>query len=339
VSLAIPLLRVELDHFSARHRLTAREQDVVFLLASGCTTVPQIAGHLGLSENTVHNHFKNVFRRTRTNSKAALLSLFLNEALSRHAGLEPFVRRPRVLLVEPDRQERGRIASGLRARGMHVVEEQTAEATLDRLGRSAADVLIADDECRDREGRSLVTLASRLQAPRPTVLALTDPHRDAAHVHGAVETFRRPVSADRLAFSVAEHCVESEYVRSRFLRVETELPARVEGTGDAQVANLGFGGAFLVLPEQALAEPSRFPIGSRVQVSFELEDRRPVQVQGEVRWRRASSRPASRAGLGIEFTDIGDESRDAVEEFVRSRRLASFLPAGGPLRATTRARA
>jgi DNA-binding NarL/FixJ family response regulator/Tfp pilus assembly protein PilZ len=336
--LAIPLLRVELDHFSARHRLTAREQDVVFLLASGCTTVPQIAGHLGLSENTVHNHFKNVFRRTRTNSKAALLSLFLTEALSRHAGLEPFVRRPRVLLVEPDRQERGRIASGLRARGMHVAEEQTAEAALGRLGRSHTDVLITDVECRNREGEPLVALAARLGAPEPSVLALVDAHRDAP-LHGASQTFSRPVSADRLAFAVAERCVESEYVRSRFLRVETELPARVDGASEAQVANLGFGGAFLALSEQSLAEPSRFPIGSRVELSFELEDRRPVQAAGEVRWRRASSRPASRAGVGVEFTDMGDESRDAVEEFVRSRRLASFLPPGGPTRSAERTRA
>ena len=96
------LLRAELDGFSRRYELTPREYDVVFLLVHGHSTVSQIADRLGLSQNTIHNHFKNVFRRTGTNSKAGLLALFIREAMGRQAEMAPFIKRPRVLLVEPD---------------------------------------------------------------------------------------------------------------------------------------------------------------------------------------------------------------------------------------------
>jgi len=58
VSIATPFFREELDRFADRYRLTAREHDVLYLLVTGCSTVPQIAGQLTLSQNTVHNHFK-----------------------------------------------------------------------------------------------------------------------------------------------------------------------------------------------------------------------------------------------------------------------------------------
>lgn len=53
-------------------RLSARELEVIGLIAKGCTN-KQIAAHLFLSEKTVETHRKNIFRKTQTHNVGSLL--------------------------------------------------------------------------------------------------------------------------------------------------------------------------------------------------------------------------------------------------------------------------
>ena len=50
--------------------LTAREMDVVRLLAKGCT-YSRVAQLLGISEHTVATHIKNVYRKLDVHTAAA----------------------------------------------------------------------------------------------------------------------------------------------------------------------------------------------------------------------------------------------------------------------------
>jgi DNA-binding CsgD family transcriptional regulator len=50
--------------------LTARENDVVRLLAQGCT-YGRVAQLLGISEHTVGSHIKNVYRKLDVHTAAA----------------------------------------------------------------------------------------------------------------------------------------------------------------------------------------------------------------------------------------------------------------------------
>ena len=106
---------------------------------------------------------------------------------------------------------------------------------------------------------------------------------------------------------VVEHFVDSPYERSRVLRVDTELPARINDAVQGEIGNVGFGGAFIALRERSLMEAARFGIGARVRVEFNLQDRQRLDVQGEVRWRRDTSRPAAEAGLGVQFVEMRED--------------------------------
>jgi len=81
-----------------------------------------------------------------------------------------------------------------------------------------------------------------------------------------------------------------------------------------------------------MTEATHFPVGSRVRLEFQLEDRQRLDLQGEVRWRRDAARPAADAGLGIQFVDMREEQRQQVEEFVRQRKLVGFSPLSSKLR-------
>jgi DNA-binding CsgD family transcriptional regulator len=50
--------------------LTAREMEVVRLLAGGCTYA-RVAQVLGISEHTVSSHIKNLYRKLEVHSAAA----------------------------------------------------------------------------------------------------------------------------------------------------------------------------------------------------------------------------------------------------------------------------
>jgi FixJ family two-component response regulator/Tfp pilus assembly protein PilZ len=342
VSVATPFFREELDRFADRYRLTAREHDVLFLLVTGCSTVPQIAGELTLSKNTVHNHFKNVFRRTRTNTKSGLLALFIKEALGRQAGVEPFVRRPHALIVDPDPSERERMAAGLGMRGMETKIEVDSTRVLERIAQERVDVVIADLTLPGASGRGVLDDVMSRFGRHPVVL-LTSAQPGVARAEwtarGAGDVFEKPVSSDRLTFAVVEHFVDSAYERSRLQRVDTDLSARLNDSVPAQIGNVGFGGAFVSIREDDLNEDTRFPVGSRLKLDVQFEDRQRLDLQGEVRWRRDSSRPASEAGLGIQFVDMREEQRVAVEEFVRQRKLVGFSPLSSKRRPMRRARA
>jgi DNA-binding NarL/FixJ family response regulator len=318
-----------LDRFAERYRLTAREHDVLFLLVTGCSTVPAIAARLTLSQNTVHNHFKNVFRRTRTNTKSGLLALFIKEALGRQAGVEPFIRRPHVLLVDPDPAERDRMAAGLGMRGMEAKVEVDSTRVLERIAQERIDVVVADLSLPGAAGRGVLDdVMSRFGRHPVVVLTTSQPNLVRAEwtARGAGDLFEKPVNSERLAFAVIEHVVDSAYDRNRLLRVDTELPARLNDAFQARIGNVGFGGAFIALLDAEMRETETFSVGSRVKVEFELDDRQRVDLQGEIRWRREASRPAAEAGIGVQFVEMREEQRHLVEEFVRRNKLVGFSP-------------
>ena len=61
-----------------------------------------------------------------------------------------------------------------------------------------------------------------------------------------------------------------------------------------------------------------------MQVSVALDDHRSLKLEGEVRWRRQSTRPGETEGVGVRFVDLGTEQRRAVEGFVRRHKLEAL---------------
>ena len=65
--------RNPLGFAAQRFDLTKREVQVLELLGSGCSTA-EIAQQLFISEGTVSDHVKNLFRKTNTNRRSGLLA-------------------------------------------------------------------------------------------------------------------------------------------------------------------------------------------------------------------------------------------------------------------------
>ncbi len=77
----------ELQSFAKKFRLTEREMDVFFLLASKTINSTDLGKQLGVSHHTVSNHLKNIFQKTNTGNKAELLAMFICDLLVRGKDL------------------------------------------------------------------------------------------------------------------------------------------------------------------------------------------------------------------------------------------------------------
>jgi len=327
---ASSLLRAQLGSFAETHQLTPREQDVVYLLLCGTATVQRIADALGLSQNTIHNHFKSIFRRTKTNSKAALLALFIDQAMTHHARLIPFVRQPSVLLVDvADLSAQGTdgLSAALERRGLRAIEPEGA-AKIDDALIQHADAIVAQGRSGPTGTELTQSLLERNAAGRPLFI-IGD--ADEATIHawkaaGVTQVFARDVIADEVVFSVLEKVIQSSYDHNRLVRVDTELKANVDRRYTAGLDNIGFGGAFLSLEDEELAAAAPLRVGRRVHVEFELGDAPGMGIEGEVRWLRNRSRPAKPAGVGVRFLDLNETQRQQLQSYVRRNKLDSLGP-------------
>lgn len=324
------LLRSELDTFAETHQLTPREQDVVYLLLCGTATVQLIAGALKLSPNTIHNHFKSIFRRTKTNSKAALLALFIDQTMTHQAQMIPFVRRPNVLLIDVAdvaKGAHGGLASTLQRRGIKVLE-QGNPSDVDAELIQRADAVVAQARSGPTSAELTDALLQRNTAKRPIfIIGDADETARAQWLqNGAVEVFARDVAPDEVLFAVLERVVQSSYDHNRLVRVDTELEANVDRQYKVGLDNIGFGGAFLKLDNEQLDGSGSLRVGRRVHLEFQLNGGGGIGVEGEVRWTRNRSRPAKPSGVGIRFLDLSDGQRQQLQSYVRRSKLESLGP-------------
>jgi uncharacterized protein (TIGR02266 family) len=101
--------------------------------------------------------------------------------------------------------------------------------------------------------------------------------------------------------------------KRRFKRLVIRIPAQMAALEaevlplDTTIVNLGPEGAYCEAPEC-------LPQGTAVQVTFVLPDsNRQIQADSQVRWVQDDS---DRKGMGVQFTRISKEEKDAVYRYI-----------------------
>jgi DNA-binding NarL/FixJ family response regulator len=323
------LLRADLIDFSDRYGLTRREGDLVYLLATGSSTDQAIADKLCVSHNTIHNHFKNVFRKTGTNGKTELLALFIKDLMMRQASYRPFLRRPRVLIVDEDGKEYNEVTRIMEERGILVFQEKRADEVVRRIDDLNVDVVVADITMPDKSGFSALTAVRKRFPYNPLVFLVTaikGISREDCLAWGANELFEKPVKNEDLIFAVISSFVDSPYEKNRLVRVDSHLSARIEDIFDVSVDNIGFGGAFIPLSIDQLGHKRLFYPGNTISLQLFFEDGTQLSFKGEIIWRKEPSRSSIIAGVGIRFVELTNVQKKAIEGYVKRCHLLGFVP-------------
>ena len=310
-------LREAASSFSELHGLTARERDVVYLLASGVAQVAELARALLLRPNTVHNHLKGIFRRTRTRSKSELLAALLLHAIERTDLSAQLYRRPQVLLLGASRG----FASTLGALGMRV-HEGANERDLVVPDDVRVDVVVATwtDEAQRQALRTRIDRQLGASARLLSIAVEGEPTATGDRSSGL------PLPADphRLAFEILVVLCDDPYTLSRLVRIDSQLPVVVDHATHTQLVNLSFGGAFVAMSQEALKAPDAPHAGEVVELALWLTDEQPVRTRATVVWTRACQRVALPAGIGVRFDDVPSPDRTRLEDFVRWKRIEAL---------------
>lgn len=322
---ALPTLRDDLHRFVEHYGLTPREHDLLFMLVTSDGRVPGIAKSMRLSPNTVHNHFKNLYRRTRTTSKSDLVALLYRHLLAQRSKDRFYIRRPRVLLLGAVRSARRDLESTLERCGMHVMADDDEERARLHVHQRAVDVVVA------RAGDCRLLAAGRVEAegegldPNALVVAMTQDALGAVRDRWLV--LPRLAGIEHLVFSILEGWIGSPYEISRLRRVQVEMEARVNEQLPGRLADLGLGGAFVWLSPHQLRAHRELRVGSNLDLEVLLPNGRPTVIGAEVVWMRPQERPWRPSGLGLKFSEQEGESLESVRSFVRTRKVRQLLGA------------
>lgn len=68
-----------------------------------------------------------------------------------------------------------------------------------------------------------------------------------------------------------------------------------------------------------IATYNLLPVGSRLELEFELPNGTHVKASGQVRWLRENPLSGARPGMGVAFSDLSEAALCAIDQFCRER--------------------
>ncbi len=83
-----------------------------------------------------------------------------------------------------------------------------------------------------------------------------------------------------------------------------------EGFTYSNTVDVSKGGLFISTPEP-------IGIGSPISLAIQIPGENPVELSGVVKWVRNEEKDGERAGMGIEFNDMGDERIDSLKKLIK----------------------
>lgn len=317
----------EIKEFINQHNISDRESDVFLLLANGITTTNEISEQLGLSPNTISNHLNSLLGKTQAKNKAELLAKFLKMHAKKLEETQLLSRRPRLMVISENTEVCKNIQENLSTRGFQVfvVENVTS------LPRSVCcgmrlDFLLVDETLQNKKGIDFIrNLKAEHQMWPAFGLVSCDDSQASALAHEMVELVRNPIDLNHLACMVLESAIEKPELKSRFLRVNPEnLKADVNESHTFAVANIGYGGACLVVPRGHLLKEKTFRKTKRILFRIPLPGVRSLSGEAEVCWIRKKDQNGMRSGIGIKFLDLPMEQQAILRRFVRNQKYVSL---------------
>jgi DNA-binding NarL/FixJ family response regulator len=332
---ALSLMEKLLHQFASENGLSPRETEVFCLLANRAVSLKEIASELKLSPNTVNNHFKSIFGKTKTNSRTDLLASLLRFSFVRAQNCKYLHKRPNVLVLDDEPDICEILNEGLTLRGLRVHCFTDSLKALEALPKLRLDVVVCDIRMPGMDGIRFLQEVRKIYPYFPGILFVSGFSKNQPESQlmdmGAIALLEKPIDMDRLFYLIMEQFIEDRYERNRYLRVDSKIPVTVDSAFSLQVDNIGYGGVFIPFSNAGGSTDrlAAFQPGEVVSFQFSLDQgERTVRVKGEVVWKRETRQGELEPGIGVKFLDLTDQDREWIRDFVRLKRILSFIPAG-----------
>lgn len=198
-----------------------------------------------------------------------------------------------------------------------VVEAESGEEAVQRMGQQEFDVVVLDWRLPDMRGAELVPLLKEQQPGVPLVAISSEgapEEHEAAVRAGADDVLSKPLARGTLVAAVGR------FLRQNGIyglpRAELNSPICVK-TGEAPIrgrlGNISRGGLFI--------ETENPPeVDTELSLNFQLpEETEALASTGQVVWRRVIDRAGVPPGVGVRFLALASHAAERLDRFVYER--------------------
>jgi DNA-binding NarL/FixJ family response regulator len=317
-----PRIPEELVVYCDQFGLSPREKEVFALLTRKIIHFKEIAGELGLSPSTVNNHFKNIFDKTKTNSKSELLANFLDFVQKNPTAKKWLPQKPHVLVLDDEPDICVLLQEELTDRGMKVYTESNPIEALTRIKELKIDMVVSDFKMPSLTGLEFLKELRNINRYYPPLMYVTAYSQELTLAEamdlGAVALMSKPIDIDLLSLTIMEQLMSNDLSADRSSdQAALKVPPPVK-------MGIGYGGVFLSVDEDKLAP---YEVGMILTFPFKLESMaQEVQAQGEILWKRPRKHGELLPGLGVKFFSLTEDDREKLHEYVRVKKILSFIP-------------
>lgn len=325
-----------LREFTRKFELSRRETQIFGLITEGVISLKELAHHLSLSPSTINKHLNNIYEKTKTHGKAELLSQFVQFCSEKNQCIEPFIRAPRVLIVDDEIEICEILGASLSDRKVEVFHTTNPLEVKNLILENDIDIVLSDIRMPVMDGFEMLRDLRDGDVHSPAVVFITgfSSYQDEVlYDQGASGVLKKPIDEDELYRMILDqyYCdvLGKIFFQTQDQGNKNSFPMLNES--DFELGNLGSGGAFLVVPKESLISHSHWKLGSRFQMTFPMGDsQRKVTSLAEVVWKRVDSSDGLKNGVGVRFIDLSLYTRNQLLDFVRAKDIRSYIPMGSP---------
>ena len=236
-----------------------------------------------------------------------------------------------ILVVDDEEGYREVLADEFALVGATVLAAENGTSALELFLKNKIDAVVSDVRMPNGNGVDFLDQVKAINSRTPVVMLITgysDLSLEDAYDKGAEGIFSKPCNLDALVESVhrALHTEKERWVRDLVsLPTDFNVEIKAESMGAAirtRVLNIGRGGMFI-----AFETP---PINADTRVAFQMlpggTDMTSFEGMGICRWLRHGSDPSLPDGMGIEFTDLTEQSLLLLQNLLNKLKPRAFIP-------------
>lgn len=236
-----------------------------------------------------------------------------------------------ILIVDDEEDLREAMVFDFKRKGFEVKSASNGVEAFKIVETELLDVVLTDARMPNGDGLELINKMRERNHALPPVILVTgfaDITAEQAYARGCDGIFAKPFDRKAL-FEYVDRCTVS--AESRFKRKDglSEVNMafglklmRSNQVIESKAISFGRGGMFCILNHEfpSLGENIEFNLATSVPQIKQIAGR------GVVRWTRATAQENLTIGCGIEITDLNDDCRKSVIEWMESLKTKCYIP-------------
>lgn len=321
-------LKTYIYDFCNKYNLSQREIEIFYLIIFNIVSHHQIAKLLGISANTVNNHLKNIMCKVKVLNKTELLLKFSYFVFSKTIYYDILQTKKTILVLQEFPSE---LIKNIKKDYQKIFSQYDfyfctlthVEHILSNIRKYLPRFLIINNISSFSLLKQLFESISNMNILKGIIiiqdnniilnsdyiLKFSNMHIPCLIMEYKSTHYRSMSSSylENLLFFILENDLESEFNRSRLKRIRLNIVATINDLWNANIKNIGLGGAFLYCNKQDFNTIKLYP-NDILNIKFYLH-KQAFNFEAQVIWRLDQDKIHKPSGIGIKFLNTQNSSQ------------------------------